>query len=240
MLDRYPYKPNVAHDSPISSKALRAVKKTALRLLENTKGPLVEVGGPSGKGFSPIGRRKLPNGLIITNLGPEDGMTAQADVRNLPFANQSIGGILMRSLTRIPEEIARQPIPDSHSFLPPNYWPSIAKDIENNYRLIFCEDIDDADKSDYSPWSNPEIFSYSQRLALLREARRTIEPGGLLIAHSLLGTEIEIAEQLGFSMVATTAESLEDRRLTGIDGFAVMQLADLETPAGEVAVVPLA
>lgn len=226
-------------NDPMTRKRLREIVKTTRGILGKTRGPLVEIAGPSNKGYAPIGTKKLPNGLIIINLETENGVDVQCDVRNLPFANKSIGGVLMTALTRMPEELAKQPIPEKHRFSPPNHWPHIAKDIENNFKLILGEDLDDPSMSDYTQWSNPEIFDYSLRLAMLRESRRIIEPNGLLIANTLLATEIQIAEQLGFSLVATTASTLEDRRLEGVNGVTVMQLSNPETPAGLIAIQPL-
>ena len=75
-------------------------------------------------------------------------------------------------------------------------------------------------------------MNYSQRLAMLKEARRTVEPNGVLLATMLSGGEIRLAEQLGFEMTATTVPKIDPHALQYNKGEVLMTLTNMDTPAG--------
>ncbi|HSW88995.1 MAG TPA: hypothetical protein VLG12_07575 [Candidatus Saccharimonadales bacterium] len=227
ILKRYPHPASEfnkrAHETTILSRwRLRSIAKNALK---STTGPLVEVGGPSKDGFMAIDNTSLPNGLIISNVEPGEVVGVQADVRGLPFADKSLGGILMKGLTRKPEDIAQAP----HEFpdLPAAFQPSTNKADSHLFRLLACEK-----ENDYSAWNDPEIMNFSLRLAMLKEARRTLEPGGVLIANTLSGGEIRLAESLGFDIIGTTVDEINRKWIDYNMGEFVFKLSNLKTPAG--------
>lgn len=228
VLKRYPVRATkfckeVHSEGRKSRRTIRAATKAALRA---TNGPLLEVGGPSSKGYLAVDGLKLPNGVIISNIDGEKDASLVADVRNLPFKAKSLGGIMMQGLTRVPEEIAQAPLerPD----LPVMFQPHIMRDDGNMLKLLF------ADKGgDYSGWTDPEIMNYSQRLAMLKEARRTVEPNGVLIATFLSGGEIRLAKQLGFELTASTISDVDYHAMHYNHGEFLMTLTNLDTPAGQ-------
>lgn len=227
VLNRYPVRATkfckeVYSDSRQQRQSMRSATKKALG--ETTK-PLLEVGGPTTKGYIALDGVKLPNGIIISNIAPEKGASLLADVRNLPFASKSLGGIVMQGLTRIPEEIAQAP--RQLEGIPIEFQPDIMNDNGNLLKILFA-----AREEDYSGWGDQDIMNYSQRLAMLKEARRTVEPNGLLLATMLSGGEIRLAEQLGFEMTATTVPEIDPHALHYNKGEVLMTLTNMNTPAG--------
>jgi hypothetical protein len=230
-LSRYPVRPTkfgkeVHSDGWRSRHQLRRATQTALR---RTTKPLLEVGGPTSKGYLSIGRRRLPHGLIISNVEHTKGASLHADVRRLPFKAQSLGGILMQGLTRMPEEIARGP--REVEGVPMKFQPSSMDETGNILKLIFG-----ARDGDYSSWVDEEIMGYSLRPALLREARRTIEPHGVFIAALLSPSEIRLAGQLGFELTASTLPDSSDKPhpLEYQQAEFLLTLANMETPAAQL------
>jgi hypothetical protein len=205
----------------LSRWRLRSITREAL---DHTSGPLVEIGGPSEAGYLAIDKMALPNGLIIGNRVHDDGASLLFDVRDMPFGDKSLGGILMKGLTRIPEERAKTAkFPGGLSM----FHPDVQKADGHIIKLL-----SDSGIGDYSGWNDPEIMKYSLRLALLKEARRTIEPNGVLIVNTLFGGEIRLAEQLGFALIGTTDKEKNLGILIPNHGEFVFQLSDMTTPAG--------
>lgn len=227
ILNRYPVRAtefckDVYSESRQQRRSMRNATKQALR---GTTKPLLEVGGPTTKGYIALDGVKLPNGIIISNITPEKGASLLADVRRLPFAAQSLGGIVMQGLTRVPEEIAQAP--RQLEGVPSELQPHLMADTGNLLKILFA-----ARDEDYSGWGDPDIMNYSQRLAMLKEARRTVEPNGVLLATMLSGGEIRLAEQLGFEMTATTVPEIDPHALHYNKGEVLMTLANMDTPAG--------
>jgi hypothetical protein len=226
IIDRYPNRSKRWNNPfPSDGRAARKfLRATAMEAISSTSGPLLEVGGPSHTGFMSIDTEKLPNGLIVSNIEHKKEAALLADVRELPFKAKSLGGILMQSMTRMPEEIARAPHGRGEDL---GWWSlDIMQDISNVGRLLVSA------PEDHSGWGDTELTGYSLRLALLKEARRTIEPNGVFIATSLSGGEIRLAEQLGFELKAA---SINDRSLDIAvynHGEFVFTLDHLDTPAG--------
>jgi hypothetical protein len=130
----------------------------------------------------------------------------------------------MKSLTALPEEIARARQPE-HTI----------RNKGNVLRLLMAPV-----NKDYSGWADPDVIGFSQYIALLKEARRTVEPNGILIATRLSGGEIQLAEQLGFEHTASTIKNVDTDLLSherNVGEF-LLTLTNLDTPAGKVAELP--
>jgi hypothetical protein len=76
-------------------------------------------------------------------------------------------------------------------------------------------------------------MNYSQRLAMLRESRRTVELHELLIATMLSGSELRLAQQLGFEVAASTVSELTYHAFHYNKGEILMTLTDMNTSAGQ-------
>jgi len=195
--------------------------------LRDTSGPLVEVGGPTTRGYISLDRVKLENGLIVLDVEQGmDGVDVVGDIRDFPFAGRSLGGIVMSALTRIPEEIAKSPDRKMDVHLG-NFAPHLMEEIGHRATLLMSERLED-----YSGWNDPQIMNYSLRLAMLRESRRTIEPGGMLLVNTIGGDEIRLAGDLGFELVDTSVKDVSRSITDYNDGEFVFRLADMGTPAG--------
>ncbi len=225
-LAQYPYRASQSYKDGHggSLRTMRDMRVATERALRGTVGPLLEIGGPTAHGYIALDDLKLPHGIIISNIENRDGASVRADVRRLPFAERSLGGIVMQGLTRVPEEITQTPL--MRGGLPIELEPHVSRDIENVFMLLLGEVM-----GDYSGWTDPEIMNYSLRLAMLKEARRTVEPNGVLIATMLSGGEIRAAEQLGFTMAASTVSKIDMRPEHHNSGEVLMTLSDMNTPA---------
>ena len=61
--------------------------------LKRADGPILEVGGPTAKGYQMIGRRVL-RGTIVSNISPRDSLDVIADAHHLPFENKTFAAVL--------------------------------------------------------------------------------------------------------------------------------------------------
>lgn len=212
----------------------RAVAKEAIRA---TTGPLLEIGGPSKGGFRSLDGLRLPHGLIVSNLAELEGVGMRADARRFPFRAHSLGGVVMKALYRVPEGIAQQVALDAAaadenlgSYTAAMDQGPAGKSIDHMLRLLWNE----KDTGDVSGWNDPSIMSYSLRLAMLREARRTVEAGGVLVVRNMLAAEEELAERLGFKARASVGYSTQANYSSPIASEIVMTLDDMHTPAGQL------
>lgn len=226
VLTRYPHAPSQSYKSRFSRSDRREIRSAAHTSLRHTTQPLLEIGGPTEHGFVALGKKRLPNGVIISNVEPTEGASQIVDVRKLPYERQSLGGVLMSALTRMPEEFAKAPreVEGVHM----DYQPRSIYAVGEMLKLVLCER-----EQDYSLWGDEDFMNFNLRLAMLKEARLKVEPNGVIIANTLLSGELRLAKQLGFEMAATTVPEI-NRHIAGYNfGEFVLTLADLETPAGQ-------
>jgi hypothetical protein len=226
VLRRYPYSPSESYKARSNSRSIKAIQGATKSALQKTTRPLLEVGGPTKHGFYALGRKRLPNGIVISNFEPTEGASQIVDVRDIPYPPKSLGGIVMSALTRTPEEIAKAP--KENPDIPSSLRPNLLDDLGNVMQIILSEK-----EGDYSPWVDNDIMGFSQRLAMLREARLKVEPHGVIIANTLSGGELRLAENLGFSMEATTVNEVTHAAHLYNYGEFLLVLNDLETPAGQ-------
>ncbi|HSH18629.1 MAG TPA: hypothetical protein VK978_04555 [Candidatus Saccharimonadales bacterium] len=211
----YPFSPRTSNRQ-LSEKTVAARRRTheAMQsMVNNVNGPFLEVGGPTEKGYKSLNNITIPNGLIISNIDNETGVDMLADVRALPFGARKLGGVVVSCLSRIPEERA-------------NLYPDAATSFSwgDIYQADMYADnlLRNTHNGQVAGWNDSEVMSFSLRLSLLRQARRIVEPRGLLIAQRFSTDEIGLAETLGFEIMTEFDKKSE----------VVMQLNDMRTPAG--------
>ena len=223
---RYPFpvSPNAKGLTPWRER--RALRKVTHRALKETHGLLLEVAGPTEDGFVSLGRGKLPNGLLISNVDNSDharfgslkkeNIDLFADARHLPFPAHSLGGIVTRGLVIVPDEVKT-------AFSGAIFDPATTEAKGQLMQLT----MDDAE------WENEQILKGNLRAALLREARRAIEPGGLYIAHMPMDIEVQAAQQLGFEQIAGPKFKQGSNIFAPREGDVIMRLTNMDTPAGQ-------
>lgn len=230
----YPYPHETDHIEGVSETTRANYQATAQTLLANLRRPVVEVGGPTTGGFLAFNDTTVPAGIITSNVletpdphAPE--AILKADVRGLPFPDKSIGAIVTRSLTMIPEKAA------AHlEFDEIGNELSIARSYEDMYTmaLIANEQDDEGRYTALELWSDEETMQHSLRLAVMREARRVLEPGGLYITSDPMGVELQLLERLGFTIQATTSEKVSYSFDAINEGEFILALTDTSTPEG--------
>jgi len=156
--------------------------------LKSTNGELIELGGPSFKGFYFLDNVSLPRKLTITNINDKPfqykdwsirankHINRYVDATNLPYEDKSLGMILVHFLSYGPD-------------VEPHSRESHDKD-EWKRGIIEMIEIYLGSRS-----LNQAILA--QRVKMLLEAYRTLEPGGLLITDGEM-YELEVMKKVGF------------------------------------------
>lgn len=172
-----------------------------------TGGLVAEVGGPSDEGFEFLAGLDLPSKPIITNVGSAyrptrpgkfedlDGMDKitldiMADSAHLPFADKSVGILLASCLN-----------PDHASYIPGVMAISEARRREKLAEEVLARVALRALHEPSITVSNEESQS-SPRMGFWREAQRVVKPKGLVIYVAPRTAELQIAESLGFEVIA--------------------------------------
>lgn len=216
--DRYPYKPDDEYLKRLSIEVDNNVSDVINNYLLQTNGLALEIGGPTKTGFSVLEGVTFPNKLVISNVFPDDDSVADIDVTDLPFNDNSLGCIIA---SRLPISF-----PDIDGF---KEKPGL---VLNNLDILAY----DFKLGQYNKIRDERIVKSSPRIALAREARRTLECGGLLITKHLLENEIKIIEDLGFSMVYHIESFSGQQRDRWHRGEYVFRLDDMDKIAGRIAV----
>jgi len=156
--------------------------------LNRTSGELVELGGPSFGGFYFLDDTELPRKLTITNISDKPfqfkdwsirankHISRYIDATNLPYDDNSLGLILVRFLSYGPD-------------IEPHSRTSHDKD-EWKRGIIEMIEI-------YLGIRSLAQAKLAQRVKMLLEAYRTLEPGGILITDGEM-YELEIMKKVGF------------------------------------------
>ena len=191
-------------------------------LVDTADAPFFEVAGPTRVGFTSLDGVTLRHGVTISNIYPTAGVDVMADVRQLPLANKSIGGLLVSCLVKLADSDCIDP------------WTGYVdtQAISGIYGVTY-ELYGNTLRGDYKDWHDKELHNYALRVALLSEARRVLQPGGLLIMRGTEDLELEVAHHLGFDHKLDIS-GREDLPLKARadDNEHVLQLNRMQTGAG--------
>lgn len=181
--DKYPYAPSSEYISRLAVESRDGeIFATLNDYLANTKGPALEIGGPTRSGFKVLENVDFPNKLIISNISPEDDDIANVDVMNLPFEDGSLGCIIA---SRLPLSLDDT-------------------DCVNEIRATMdVIDLlaDEITNSRFDKLSDRDYINISPRIALIVEARSKLERNGLLVTKHLLDSELTLVKALGFDLL---------------------------------------
>lgn len=191
--------PPIGYHYPFASRA----KETGVRIrngfniqksIDQTKGAILEVGGPTREGFYFLQGVILPRRPIITNLKHSAGMKdknfrelyrpyieRKLDIRRNNLEDSSVG-VCMASCLNI---IAHEPRLSNEKA-----WDKKWKELAEEDKTLRK-----------APKIIPKI---GLRYILLNHARKFLEDGGLLILEGLREQELKYALALGFSLRAAT------------------------------------
>lgn len=178
--------------------------------LEATRGVAVEIGGPTENGYRLLNGVYFKNGLIISNAYPETEDISRIDITaSLPFENNSVGCVVSSCLPLID---LTNPLRD------PREINVVIK------KLDFL--ASNLSKGVFDNFSPDGLSSISPRTALIKEAHRVLEVGGLFIIKSLLDSELQIIKSLGFNEVASAEYSVSKPKTIWIQKEYAFRLED--------------
>lgn len=153
------------------------------RAVENIKGPVVEIAGPTAQGYQIVGN-KIPAIPFVTNASQGfDKLDALMDARHLPFRRGTIGMLLASCVTILPREELRSQFADMNLMLAKSEY------------AIYPE----------HPYPG-STFRFNQRIPIIEEASRVLEPNGLLVWRGGTEEDIRVAEYNGLSLVRVRSE----------------------------------
>lgn len=216
--DHYPYNPDSEYLEKISVNSYSIeVSANLNERLSQTKGPALEVGGPTKHGFKILEGVEFPNKLIISNILPENEDIANIDIMDLPYDNESLGCIIASCLPISP----------------------LGEDCDNGIdsaNIIINLFANDISNFRYDKLCDKEFIKISPRIALIAEASRTLERDGLLFTKHLLQSELNIIKDLGFDLLYFIKLSDYEQQCNWKRGEYVFQLKNRDCLAGIFAV----
>lgn len=166
--------------------------------------PIVEIGGPTNRGYQFLSGAILPNRPLMTDIvGSEmdergfdslvavDKLVLDAlmDVRHFPIADESAGIILASCLPKVDQHTVRQRNDDSHT--------RTMGEIVDNYTTA-------SSYIDHGAIDALRETTDSPRIAAILQAARTIKPGGLFITKGMNEHDAAIAEAAGLNIMMHT------------------------------------
>ncbi|HSX08407.1 MAG TPA: hypothetical protein VLG11_05950 [Candidatus Saccharimonadales bacterium] len=229
----YPHTPR-SDGSPLYNRRARHLRGQTLAAIAATGKPIAEVGGPTFDGFAVLGSEPLPAPLVVTNISKRHGnIDSYADIRNWPFASGSLGAIINASLDRYPSgatlnDDSEKGLGNHPQILNRPYEERLQSDVD---RAMLHRSRSHA-ANNYRSWHNPEIMGRALRFTMLREARRSLTEGGVLVLRNMDEVEMNAAQDLGFA-------KLGDHGASPVSGYGgerfyqgefVYQLTDMHTP----------
>jgi len=174
--------------------------------LRSAKGPVLEIGGPSARGYYFLENRTLPSRPVIgnidqllmevesSNLREDAGIDIILDGRDLPFADNSLGVVLSSHLPKFDDEYQV-------------VGPLTEKDFDQqvgvfaiSYAKKLLEDVGQSGHVD------SEALRSSLRLAVANEVYKKLLPGGLYFTDCE-SFEVEAYEAAGFEVLAHLNEN---------------------------------
>ena len=183
-------------------------------------GPIVEIAGPTSRGYATLNGMSLPTKPIISNVNspttaPNLSLSRDpinsldkavldvvADARALPFADNTIGMLMVSALTLGDFAKDRQDKRESG----PLDTPEKKKAWDDEYIRKHQERVDSVLSkialnvgADLTAAKMPEAQE-SARIGFLLEAKRALKPNGLLVAACMRNEDILLASKLGFEI----------------------------------------
>lgn len=156
------------------------LQDTVVAAIKNVNGPIVEVGGPTTRGFRLLqDRPMLPSRPIISNVDRHEIVDLRASATAMPFANDTVGMFLASHISRV----------DYSKF--PGSTIEFQTMQSEMATQEYAEVLRDAN---YVP-------QHALRIGTLQEMHRTLKPGGLVLFECLADRDVEIAEHLGFAVL---------------------------------------
>lgn len=168
-------------------------------LVVKSKGPIVEIGGPSDGGFYFLDGQELKTKPIITNISSEpapygdnavelaEQVNDLVDGRDMPYADDSVGVFLMSCMS-----------------LASDWWTTLDYDEKNKATVQFEQEYDIA-RLEMGQVAlgvmRPEDVKQAQRVQIFCEVYRALRKDGLFFSDGEV-EEVVILQQLGFELVA--------------------------------------
>ena len=182
----------------------RAIGFDAQSLVAGLAAPVVEVAGPTGRGYALINEVAFGDRPIVSNIRgsyphakglrpPAATLTAAdrlvvdmlADARKLPLASNSVGVLLASCVEKNPPGM---PINSRRS----------QKQVERAYQQALAS-ADDPSSKEFQAAVGQNV-----RVGLAEEAARVIKPGGLFVLRGSTPEDIRLLDQFGFKLVMAT------------------------------------
>lgn len=190
-VNRYPFRPSTKENLVELIRSRTMFKASSLNgfnyceAIKDIKGPVVEIAGPTPRGYRIIDN-KLPSNPFITNSEQSEKLgyiDALVDARCLPLKLGSVGMLLVSCIPITPPEENQKTFTDiTRAFA------------MNEYKIYPNRPYP---KSDYR---------LNQRITIIEEASRVLEPNGLLVWLGGLEEDIDVAEQNGLNLVRVRNE----------------------------------
>lgn len=185
--------------------------------LNNTKGPLVEIGGPTSDGYNLIDINKLKKKVLTSNLfpgapkfsNPDDTefdtlnfygkVDFMADAHNLPLQDNLTGAVFVSCLGGEHFKDLAVELKDK-KFKPSSHINSAIPSEEERQRGIIIKSMS---SNFYEPGRYAKMAKQKRilREGSMREALRVLEPNGLLVWQGGEVEDLEFATQNGFEPV---------------------------------------
>lgn len=178
--------------------------------IDSIPGPILEIGGPSRKGYSLLQGKELPSKPIITNVRGslldsrgEDSLTAidrlvlraLMDSRKLSVASDSLGMVLASCIDQTDKRTLS--VKSRTAGLNKDEVWTLARQMGEQ---VYSDALNAIEHHDLTRLAQTE----SPRIGVLVQAARTLKRGGLLDMSSLWPQDIFIANALGLETVMHT------------------------------------
>lgn len=179
------------------------------RELNHRQGLVVEVAGPTVSGYVWLNDTQLPGDLLVTNLRPNRTLvdidlerdhivhSDPVDVRAMPWADESVG-VLLCSYLNLTESSAYTSVIMEGGSLTEEKRREWTNKTERARMLH--------DTVAVGIHTLEEVHPDALRLSFIREAKRVVEPGGIVMVNGVSSQELIILQQAGFTLRMATSD----------------------------------